>query len=61
MINVHVSNAFSVPDSVYIKTETVPAHKPLTFWLAGQAEKNIIIIQISHRLTTLWIQKNHEH
>lgn len=39
LINVHVSNACSVPDFVYIKTETVPAHKPLTFWLAGQAEK----------------------
>lgn len=47
--------------TVYIKTETVPAHKLLTFWLAGQAEKKIIIIHISHRFTTLWIQKNYEH
>lgn len=57
LINIHVSNACSVPASLCTKTERVPAHKPLTFCLGGQAEKNIIIIQISCRLTFLWIQK----
>lgn len=35
---IHHMPASSQP--LFVQTEMVPAHKPLTFWLRGQAEKD---------------------